>query len=190
MSWDQPCCQPHTPIHCQTTGISPVHWGTATATSSNSKETNDEIENTISHLNTSLEESIAARAAVEKERDEALALVKTRDATIAKFVQKLKEQSNAAKDELQISLSGLQASLDESNAANAAANEKHKMEVEFYGHPLIEQIDNKIISDDQKRIATPKKAIDLGADFLVIGRPITESKNPLKVLKEINKSLS
>jgi len=43
--------------------------------------------------------------------------------------------------------------------------------------------------DDQKRILTPKEAIKFGADFLVIGRPIVESKNPLKVLKEINKSI-
>ncbi len=52
------------------------------------------------------------------------------------------------------------------------------------------RIDKKIKRDDQKRVETPKKAFDLGADFLVIGRPITESKNPLKVLKQINKSLS
>ena len=52
------------------------------------------------------------------------------------------------------------------------------------------RVDNKIISDDQKRVATPKKAVDLGANYLVIGRPITNSKNPLNVLKEINKTLS
>ena len=52
------------------------------------------------------------------------------------------------------------------------------------------RINNKIKSDDQKRIATPKKAIDLGANFLVIGRPITESKDPLKILKEINKTIN
>ena len=51
------------------------------------------------------------------------------------------------------------------------------------------RIDNKIKRDDQKRVETPNKAIDLGANLLVIGRPITQSKNPLKVLKEINKSL-
>ncbi len=45
-------------------------------------------------------------------------------------------------------------------------------------------------SDDQKRVETPKKAIELGANFLVIGRPITESKDPLKVLKEINETIS
>ena len=43
--------------------------------------------------------------------------------------------------------------------------------------------------DDQKRILSPKEAIKFGADYLVIGRPIVESKNPLKVLKEINKSI-
>ena len=52
------------------------------------------------------------------------------------------------------------------------------------------RINNKIKGDDQKRVETPKKAIELGANFLVIGRPITESKNPLKVLKELNKTLS
>ena len=52
------------------------------------------------------------------------------------------------------------------------------------------RINNKIKSDDQKRIETPKKAIDLGANYLVIGRPITESKDPLKVLKDINNTLS
>ena len=49
---------------------------------------------------------------------------------------------------------------------------------------------NSIKKDDQKRVTTPKKAIDLGADLIVIGRPITESKNPIRVLKEINKTLS
>jgi len=51
---------------------------------------------------------------------------------------------------------------------------------------------NKIFpskKDDQKRTLTPKEAIDLGADFLVIGRPIVESKNPLDTIKKINKSI-
>ena len=52
------------------------------------------------------------------------------------------------------------------------------------------RLDNEIKSDDQKRVETPEKAIQLGANYLVIGRPITKSKNPLKVLKEINKTLS
>jgi len=43
--------------------------------------------------------------------------------------------------------------------------------------------------DDQKRTLTPKEAIDLGADFLVIGRPIVESNNPLETIKKINRSI-
>ena len=43
--------------------------------------------------------------------------------------------------------------------------------------------------DDPKRTLTPKQAIDLGANFLVIGRPIITSKNPLKTIKEINQSI-
>ncbi len=40
-------------------------------------------------------------------------------------------------------------------------------------------------NDDQKRVLTPKQAIDLGADFIVIGRPITTSNNVSKTLNEI-----
>ena len=43
--------------------------------------------------------------------------------------------------------------------------------------------------DDQKRVMTPKEAIDLGADYLVIGRPITKSKDIKKSLNEIYQSL-
>ena len=51
------------------------------------------------------------------------------------------------------------------------------------------RISNNLKSDDQKRVETPDRAIDQGANYLVIGRPITTSKDPLKTLKEINKSL-
>ncbi len=44
---------------------------------------------------------------------------------------------------------------------------------------------NKISQDDQKRTATPGEAIKAGADFIVIGRPILEAKDPLKVVKEL-----
>ena len=44
-------------------------------------------------------------------------------------------------------------------------------------------------NDDQKRTMTPKEAVETGADYLVIGRPITKSSNPLKILKSINLSL-
>jgi len=44
-------------------------------------------------------------------------------------------------------------------------------------------------NDDQKRVMTPKQAIELGADYLVIGRPITESNNIKESLSRIVESL-
>ncbi len=44
--------------------------------------------------------------------------------------------------------------------------------------------------NDQKRVLTPNRAFDLGADFIVIGRPVTQDASPRtamqKVLEEIN----
>lgn len=40
---------------------------------------------------------------------------------------------------------------------------------------------------DQKRVATPLDAVRAGSDFLVIGRPILEAKDPLKVINDIKK---
>ena len=44
-------------------------------------------------------------------------------------------------------------------------------------------------SDDQKRVMTPREAIKLGADFLVIGRPIRNAVNPVEAAKEILKEM-
>ena len=44
-------------------------------------------------------------------------------------------------------------------------------------------------NDDQKRVMTPKQAIELGADYIVIGRPITKSKNIKESLARIIESL-
>ena len=49
------------------------------------------------------------------------------------------------------------------------------------------RLDNS--NDDQKRVMTPKKAINHGADYLVIGRPITASENITKALNEIYSSI-
>lgn len=45
-------------------------------------------------------------------------------------------------------------------------------------------------SDDQKRIVTPQDAIRDGSDYLVIGRPITQSENPVNTLETIIKDIA
>ena len=44
-------------------------------------------------------------------------------------------------------------------------------------------------NDDQNRVMTPKDALKQGANFLVIGRPITEAKNIKEALLEIHNSI-
>ena len=44
-------------------------------------------------------------------------------------------------------------------------------------------------NDDQNRVMTPKDALKQGANFLVIGRPITEAKNIKEALLEIHRSI-
>jgi orotidine-5'-phosphate decarboxylase len=42
---------------------------------------------------------------------------------------------------------------------------------------------------DQMRVMTPKEAMQAGSDYLVIGRPITQSADPLNTIIEINNSI-
>lgn len=42
---------------------------------------------------------------------------------------------------------------------------------------------------DQSRVATPRGAIEAGADYLVIGRPITKAKDPRKAAEAIIRSM-
>jgi orotidine-5'-phosphate decarboxylase len=43
---------------------------------------------------------------------------------------------------------------------------------------------------DQKRIATPKKALSAGASHIVVGRPITQSNNPKSSVQAILRNIS
>jgi orotidine-5'-phosphate decarboxylase len=40
-------------------------------------------------------------------------------------------------------------------------------------------------SDDQRRVMTPKQAVDVGVDYMVIGRPITQAANPIAALQAV-----
>jgi orotidine-5'-phosphate decarboxylase len=45
-------------------------------------------------------------------------------------------------------------------------------------------------SGDQKRIMTPSRAIAAGADYLVVGRPITEATDPLRAAEAIQDEIA
>jgi orotidine-5'-phosphate decarboxylase len=45
-------------------------------------------------------------------------------------------------------------------------------------------------ADDQKRITTPVEAVRNGASYLVIGRPVTKSRDPIAVLSSINREIA
>ena len=44
--------------------------------------------------------------------------------------------------------------------------------------------------DDQQRVATPRQAIANGADYLVIGRPITRAPDPVAALRRISAEIA
>jgi len=46
------------------------------------------------------------------------------------------------------------------------------------------------VAGDQKRIETPGRALSKGASFLVIGRPVTQAKDPAGKLREIMAEIS
>jgi orotidine-5'-phosphate decarboxylase len=45
------------------------------------------------------------------------------------------------------------------------------------------------VADDQARIVTPERAVRDGANYLVVGRPITGAEDPVAALASINRSL-
>jgi orotidine-5'-phosphate decarboxylase len=44
--------------------------------------------------------------------------------------------------------------------------------------------------DDQSRVVTPAAAIANGANYLVIGRPITRASDPLEALQAVNREIA
>lgn len=48
----------------------------------------------------------------------------------------------------------------------------------------------RIKGDEQKRVLTPQEAVRRGADYLVIGRPILQSPDPVKTAKKMGSGLA
>ena len=44
-------------------------------------------------------------------------------------------------------------------------------------------------SDDQRRTASPEEALSLGADYIVVGRPVIKAPSPLDALRDIIKRI-
>lgn len=47
----------------------------------------------------------------------------------------------------------------------------------------------KVKGDEQKRVLTPEEAIKRGADYIVVGRPILQAPDPVKVVKQMGSDL-
>lgn len=80
-------------------------------------------------------------------------------------------------------LDGVVSSAQEATRLRAALGEGFKLVT-----PGIRLAD--AVADDQRRVMTPSAAVKAGADYLVIGRPITRAADPLAVLAAINGELA
>jgi len=123
------------------------------------------------------------RAAVAAAKDESRRLGIKRPLLIGVTVLTSKEAS--PREVLKLAKSGLGCGLDGVVcSAKEAALLRKKIRGKFIiVTPGIRK--DKVASDDQKRTATAKDALKAGSDFLVVGRPIVEAKDPLKAFEEM-----
>jgi orotidine-5'-phosphate decarboxylase len=102
------------------------------------------------------------------EQDVGLALGGSVDAFVVAKAKKVKEAG----------FDGVIASAKEAGAIRAACGEEFHIVT-----PGIRPI--WAATDDQKRVATPSGAISMGADRIVVGRPITRASDPMEAAKKI-----
>jgi orotidine-5'-phosphate decarboxylase len=55
--------------------------------------------------------------------------------------------------------------------------------------PGIRPVDNRP-ADDQKRVLTPARAFELGADYIVVGRPIRDAADPRAAAEAIQAQIA
>ncbi len=56
--------------------------------------------------------------------------------------------------------------------------------------PGIRPVDNKLVSDDQKRVVSVEDAFRNGADYIVVGRPIRNAPDPIAEAASIQRQIS
>jgi orotidine-5'-phosphate decarboxylase len=56
--------------------------------------------------------------------------------------------------------------------------------------PGIRPVENRLVPDDQKRIVGVEEAFENGADYIVVGRPIRQAKDPRAKAEEIQRSIA
>jgi len=123
------------------------------------------------------------KAAVAAARDEAGKLQVQRPLLIGVTVLTSKEAN--PKDILALAKTGIQSGLDGvvcsvREARHLRSRIKRKFLIVTPGiRP------KGVEKNDQKRTATVKEAVQAGSNFLVVGRPILEAKDPLKVVLEL-----
>lgn len=105
----------------------------------------------------------------------------------------LPKNLNASDDYLSMVVENLTRSAEESNVDGIICSPQDIKNIRIKFNKLILFTSGirsqNILFDDQNRIGTPEKALIDGANYLIIGRSITETANPketiLKILKEI-----
>jgi orotidine-5'-phosphate decarboxylase len=75
-----------------------------------------------------------------------------------------------------------------SSGLEAARLREHLGERLLVVTPGIRPVDNRPV-DDQKRVVTVDQAFALGADYIVVGRPIRDAKNPRAAAEAIQASI-
>ncbi|HSC78957.1 MAG TPA: orotidine-5'-phosphate decarboxylase [Chitinolyticbacter sp.] len=80
-------------------------------------------------------------------------------------------------------LDGVVCSAQEAAMLKAACGHDFKLVT-----PGIRPLDASL--DDQQRVMTPQAAVAAGSDYLVIGRPITQSADPVAALVQINQQIA
>ena len=95
----------------------------------------------------------------------------------------LEEVGRLASLSLKAGIDGVVASPQEIGIIRERCGEKFLIVTPGIRHPSAKR-------DDQKRTLSPKEAINAGANYLVIGRPIKEAKDPLEAVQKIIEDIS